>query len=332
MKYSVSILVPLFSVISLVPVNGAFAAEKPMVACIAKNSGAVNIRSRCSASERKLSLASLQVAAQAGPKGEIGVQGFKGDQGVAGINGVNGLNGIAGIKGDKGDRGELGLVGANGVTGATGATGLTGSVGAQGPIGAIGAAGAQGGRGEMGPVGPVGAQGSVGLVGSVGQTGATGVTGATGATGATGPRGLSAFNTIPAGTSVYGAVGGDFHSGSSAGEWGATASMMGIPPVSFNNTLVVIRNNSNVDNNCANGSTCLSNEELSYQQYCGGSVEAPSASPGWICIYPTAAVNATQLRALAVPNGTGSYGFTVKWVTATSGPTIFRGVWAYTAP
>lgn len=223
---------------------------------------------------------------------QTGPQGLRGEQGISGLNGTNGLNGA---KGDKGDRGEMGPVGPAGIAGPMGPVGPQGATGAQGPTGLTGATGAQG------PVGPQGI------------------------------RGLSAFNTIPSGTTVYGAVGGDFQSATANGEWGVTASMLGIPPVSFSNNLVVVKNNVNVDNECG-GASCLHSEELTFSENCPGSVEAPSANPGWICIYPTQDTNASQVRAISVPNGDGVYGFTVKWVSAATGRTIFRGVWAYTAP
>lgn len=299
--------------LACLPVQSAFAAEKTMVACISKNSGAVTIRSRCASSERKLSLSALQVAAQVGPKGDAGAQGPKGDRGEPGLpgaNGLNGVNGAVGAKGDKGDRGDVGPVGATGPTGATGPVGPQGAVGPQGPVGATG---------------PVGAQGPVGPQGVVGATGAQGPMGPEGA------RGLSGFSTIPSGTTVFGAIGGDYHSATAGGEWGATSSMLGIPPVNFGNELVVVKNNVNVDNECGGG-TCLHQEELAYGHFCNGTVEAPSASPGWVCIYPTQDTNASQVRSIALPNGNGAHGFTVRWVSANVGRTIFRGVWAYTAP
>lgn len=280
MKYSG--LLAFCAVLSLMA-SSATAAERSMVACISKSSGAVMVRARCRSSERKLSLAALQVTTQVGPKGEVGPQGLRGEKGERGDQGPVG---VTGVKGDKGDRGEQGM---QGVTGAVG------------PVGAAGPTGPQGLQGVQGPVGTQG------------------------------PRGFSAFSTIPSGTTVFGAVGGDFHSATVNGEWGVTGSLLGIPPVSFGNTLVVVKNNTNVDNECG-GATCLHSEELAYQQFCGGTVEAPSASPGWLCIYPTADVNASQVRAISVPNGEGAYGFTVKWISSAAGRTIFRGVWAYTAP
>ncbi len=218
--------------------------------------------------------------------------GPQGFRGEQGISGLNGVNGLNGEKGEKGDRGDIGPAGATG------------------------------------PIGPMGPQGVAGVQGPIGSTGSTGPQGPAGPQGV---RGVSAFNTIPSGTTVYGAVGGDFHSATANGEWGVTAAMLGIPPVSFSNNLVVVKNNLNVDNECG-GASCLHSEELTYSQYCNGSVDAPSANPGWICIYPTQDTNASQVRAIALPNGDGSHGFTVKWVSAATGRTIFRGVWAYTAP
>jgi hypothetical protein len=102
-------------------------------------------------------------------------------------------------------------------------------------------------------------------------------------------------------------------------------------PVAFGNELTEVKNNTVVDNECGGG-PCLHEEELVYSNNCTGTFENPTASPGWICIYPQGASNADQIRGLAMPAGSSRYGFLVRWKNPSVGATYFRGVWAYTAP
>jgi hypothetical protein len=105
-----------------------------------------------------------------------------------------------------------------------------------------------------------------------------------------------------------------------------------IAPVAFGNEVVTIRNNENVNNDC--GGACLADEELTYSPHCTGSVEAPSAPPGWLCLYPVNVQNvaAGTLRATALPAGSSRHGFFVRWRNSGLGLSGIRMVWAYTAP
>lgn len=205
---------------------------------------------------------------------------------------------------------------------------LMGPVGPQGPQGPQGV---RGDRGETGPVGPQGPQGERGYRGSRGEQGPQGAAGAVGPLGPIGPRGYSGFDEIPQGTTIFGVIGADFYAAAAKSEWSASGSLQGFAPAPLSNELVLIQNNTVVDNNC-DGGPCLGNEELNHSNHCVGNAAAPSAPPGWLCIYPTIAVNASSLRAQALPNDNSIYGFMVRWTAKMTGPTTFRGVWAYTAP
>jgi hypothetical protein len=222
----------------------------------------------------------------------------------------------------------IGAVTTSALAGPAGPQGPTGPQGPAGPQGAPGPQGLKGDQGAPGAQGPAGAKGDKGETGPVGPQGIQGVTGATGPEG---PRGLSGFSEIPQGVTTYGVVGGEFYSAAAGVDWGVTTSIYGVPPTTLSNELVVVHNNSIVDNEC-NSKSCLSAEELTYSARCTGSITNPSAPPGWLCIYPTARVNANNIRAYILPNDAGQYGFLLHWSAPTAGQTSVRGVWAYTAP
>jgi hypothetical protein len=73
-------------------------------------------------------------------------------------------------------------------------------------------------------------------------------------------------------------------------------------------------------------------EEKSKPDNGAGSVDEPSAPAGTVCIYPQLiAGGISSIRSEAFPFDKSKYGFLVGWNT-TTGDTLFRGVWAYTAP
>ncbi len=220
---------------------------------------------------------------------------------IAALTGPTGPQGLQGVKGDTGTTGPQGIQGQQGAKGDTGTAGLQGSQGIKGDTGAVGA---QGPRGEIGPIGSTGAQGQ---------------------------RGLSGFSEIPQGTTIFGVIGGDFYAPIMGAEWSISESMHAVPPTTYSNEMVVVQNNTIVDNNC-DSATCLSNEELTYSNHCTGNASQPTAPGGWICIYPTSDNNADAMRAVAIPSDKGQYGFLVKWTATHSGKSSFKAVWAYTAP
>jgi hypothetical protein len=68
---------------------------------------------------------------------------------------------------------------------------------------------------------------------------------------------------------------------------------------------------------------------------CTGTSAAPTADPGYVCIYPYSTTNApaTQHRGYIWGGGDGTkWGFQISWVTSGAGNTYFYANWAYTAP
>jgi hypothetical protein len=66
---------------------------------------------------------------------------------------------------------------------------------------------------------------------------------------------------------------------------------------------------------------------------CPGSYFNPTASPGYVCIYPHtltfATVNGGHMWGVS---DNGKWGFQVSWNSTMAGPTAFFGTWAYKAP
>jgi len=275
-------------------INNASAATSTMRACVTA-SGKIVVRSRCVQKETELTkkqLTSTAVSGLAGPQGEKGLQGERGHTGERGTSGP---------RGSVGERGQDGL---RGPVGEQGIHGLVGPQGTVGPKGSNGDAGPQGLQGVPGPQGIQGAQGA---------------------------QGLSGFSEIPQGLTIRGVIGGDFHSSTTNTVWGISSPLYGVAPANLSNELVVVQNNGYVENKCDRAS-CLSTEEINFASRCSGSVESPTAPPGWLCVYPSRAANASNIRAVPIPGGEGRYGFFVQWTAKTAGGTAFRATWAYTAP
>lgn len=87
--------------------------------------------------------------------------------------GATGPAGPQGPKGDKGDAGAAGAAGAKGATGAAGAAGTAGATGAAGATGTAGATGPAGATGTAGATGPAGATGAAGSIAAVLPNGVT---------------------------------------------------------------------------------------------------------------------------------------------------------------
>jgi len=123
--------------------------------------------------------------------------------------------------------------------------------------------GAPGAAGPTGPTGPAGPTGDTGAKGDTGPTGAAGPKGATGATGAAGPEGSpwTAGGVLPSGKTETGAW-----------AYGLTEEMVTFTSISFpirvaTPPLVELLGEGQTSANCS------------------GSVEKPSAEPGYLCVY-----------------------------------------------
>lgn len=131
--------------------------------------------------------------------------------------------------------------------------------------------GPEGKQGPAGPAGPAGAPGPKGPTGATGKTGLTGKTGATGATGpkgATGPPGI--VSPLPTGQTETGA-------------W-AIANLNGEVSASFNIPLSAKPKAIVFVGGTVTGSRVLP-EGAVEESVCEGSVAAPSAPSGVLCVY-----------------------------------------------
>ena len=205
-----------------------------------------------------------------------------------------GLNGPRGVRGSTGPKGPVGLEGRFGEEGALGATGATGPS----PAGARGAAGVSGSTGATGATGVTGAVGATGPAGSTGSTGAAGATGPTGhaaggGVGATGPSGPAGGEgpTGPTGR----ALASQLETGQSEqGVWMAAASEAPEVPthftygqISFSVPLKVskIKEEDTVYVNAAETAEPASSRGPSQKAHCTGTLEAPTATSGFLCVY-----------------------------------------------
>jgi hypothetical protein len=185
-------------------------------------------------------------------------------------------------------------------TGPAGAQGLPGANGTDGKNGAPGATGAQGPKGETG---------ATGAQGSKGATGATGAQGPKGETGATGPVG--AINTegpLPSGKSE-------------TGLWNlpSTVRAENVLSISFPIPLGAGSEVTGHFIGFGEGETAE----------CPGTVNAPKAAPGNLCVYVLGAENVSVAESSAAPRAYGAY-LVVKDPSELSASAL--GSWAVTVP
>lgn len=186
--------------------------------------------------------------------------------------------------------------------------GKNGATGPQGPAGAAGAAGAKGDKGDTGAAGSNGSNGATGPAGAIGKTGPTGPAGPTGENGATGPAGQTGFTeTLPSGKTLKGTW--SFNASEASSEGGSIK-----VPISFGIPLA----------------TSLLVEKVKFggATECSGSVVAPTAADGFLCIYEGGLTNATF--------GFGGFGMgpggALFLVNVTGDEAVGYGSWAVTAP
>jgi hypothetical protein len=157
-----------------------------------------------------------------------------------------------------------------------------------------------------------------------------------GAQGPAGARGASAFDPIPSGKTVYGTMVLD--------EWQAYGDNVTIysnlpapAPVNLSFDKIIIKATLDLLYNCS-GMKCLTARHQANQSFCSGTVNNPTAAPGYLCIYPTlAAVEMADdsLDANSIGWGeslTSRLGFYINYESTASRNQDFQAVWAYTAP
>ncbi len=190
------------------------------------------------------------------------------------------------------------LVGKAGPAGANGKDGAPGAQGPQGPAGANGKDGTNGADGKEGPAGPKGA---------TGQTGPKGLEGSKGATGPTGPAGvINTEGPLPEGKTETGA-------------WaigtvdvpetkGFAFSVVGTA-ISFPIRLAEGLEAGQVHAVNDKGEELVGLEELVPSTACLGSVAAPSAAPGNLCVY-YGALSHTPVPGVLIANPSKEFGVT----------------------
>ena len=168
-----------------------------------------------------------------------------------------------------------------------------------------------------------GASRATGPAGAAGPQGAPGAPGVTGPQGPAGPRGERGpagplVDALPSGRTLRGVYAGQFHADA--------ANEADRLPVSF--PLPVLAGAE------LNTAYIARNETPTPQ--CAGSASAPTAAPGWLCVYETdragLAADPDLVSAEVPGEDVGRYGFYVRLRAAAAGPTTAFGAWAVTAP
>lgn len=121
---------------------------------------------------------------------------------------------------------------------------------------------------------------------------------------------------IPLGATVLGTIGAQVYTPTTSDEIGANAQLPIPAPVGLTDAFVTVAGG--VDD--TDGA-------------CTGTASAPTADPGYVCIYPYSTSNTTSHRGFIWGGGDGTkWGFQVSWFAPSSGQTFFFANWAYTAP
>jgi hypothetical protein len=153
---------------------------------------------------------------------------------------------------------------------------------------------------------------------------------------------LRALQSAPlrSGTTVRGVVGGDFEGFAATPggpcenncDWGTDMSLPFPAPVGLTDADVLV-DTSLCGTDCP-GITAASSEANSATT-CTGTVAAPTAPAGKVCIYVAGAANAVNVVGYSVipgSSGASKYGFKLAWVSTTADDTFIDAVWAYRAP
>jgi hypothetical protein len=163
-----------------------------------------------------------------------------------------------------------------------------------------------------------GPQGRPGPPGPQGQPGPGGLRGVEGPAGPKGDPGLGALDPVPSGRTIQGVIGLDVHATVTGTDWGVLMTMPMRAPTALADSDVHVAHPSP-----------LSGESTAEQAVCTGTVAAPSAPPGHLCIYVQESVNAAGLLGEGVASDRG---FKLKFTSPGLGDSFVDAVWAYTAP
>lgn len=152
---------------------------------------------------------------------------------------------------------------------------------------------------------------------------ATLATSATNATNAANADKLDGLNStyflpaeVPLGATIRGTIGAVLYTTSASQEGSANAQLPIPAPVGLTDEKVTIAGSGDdIDGACT------------------GTSAAPTAAPGFVCIYSYSTSNASPNQGAIWGSGDGTkWGFQVSWTAASAGKTYFFANWAYTAP
>jgi hypothetical protein len=157
-----------------------------------------------------------------------------------------------------------------------------------------------------------------------------GAVGPTGAAGATGP---SAFEAIPSGTTIRGAVGLDAEAPKTTGDFRVAVSFPAKLTQKLNDADFLFASTSVIDNDCTGGIRCTTNP---FSPLCTGTANNPTAPAGKVCIYIERARNARNIDAFDLADDSAAEvttGFYFIFSVDGDIDDIYAvGTWAYTAP
>jgi hypothetical protein len=159
--------------------------------------------------------------------------------------------------------------------------------------------------------------------GGAGSPGAAGAPGANGTNGTNGARGLSAWDVIPSGTTVTGSIVYDTHSAGNADSDVVGVDLPGVASTALTDDAVNVSANSSAGGEDADAT-------------CTGTITAPTAPAGKVCIYTSApnmgGVDSTTILGAAGLLPSRSFRLTFIADAPVHGDEFIYATWAYTAP
>jgi hypothetical protein len=143
---------------------------------------------------------------------------------------------------------------------------------------------------------------------------------------------LLTAGAVTSGTTIRGAIGGDFDSELPAGslngaDWGIDTTLRASNLIHDGNVFIVV-------STWGNGGGQTQPTTSDGPGPCKGTGAHPTAPKGDVCIYVTGGDNAVNLAGDSIVPGTGGsrYGFKLLWDAANNGDTFIDAVWAYKVP
>lgn len=138
------------------------------------------------------------------------------------------------------------------------------------------------------------------------------------------------FAVVPSGTTIAGAVGGDFDAHNNLLDWGVIVSLPAPAASPLSDAEVAIDVSGWVSGDVGQVQPTTSDTDPG----CTGTPAEPTAPTGKVCVYVAGGDNAQDVNGYSVLPGTGAspFGFKLAWTNTGPGDTFIDAVWAYTAP